>query len=57
MAKANMPGDRVRQPGTHVREGRVRKVKPDGTKVVQGKLGQLDEQKSPDKPVDRPTQY
>jgi hypothetical protein len=41
--------------GGHTEEGTVKKVKADGTRVVQTKQGTLKEMKDPEKPVrDRP---
>ncbi len=34
-----------------VRSGQVKKVKPDGTRVIKTKLGTLKEDKNPQKPV------
>jgi hypothetical protein len=40
----------------HQREGKVVKVKPSGKRLVQDESGNLREEKTPDKPIDRPTQ-
>ena len=39
-----------------VRKGTVKKVKPDGTRVIKTKLGTLKEDKNPKKEITRPTQ-
>lgn len=39
-----------------VREGKVQKVKPDGTRIVKTRLGTIKEDKNPKKKITRPTQ-
>jgi hypothetical protein len=50
MTEKPRTGDTVKT-GGYTRTGEVKKVKPDGTRVIKTKLGGLKNEKDPQKPV------
>ena len=50
MPEKTKPGDEVKT-GGQTRTGEVKKVNPDGTRVIKTRTGTLKKDKDPDKPV------